>query len=160
MAALQLTPAQRKQYRAAAHHLHPVVMIGAEGLTPAVIKETDAALLAHGLIKIRVFSDQRAERETLLSTLADQLKAAPIQHIGKLLVLWRPEPEKHATPAADGFKASGPRVIKILTFSKSGSQRAQVKKMTVMGNERLTVGGIVKRAKKRIISQKKRSLAE
>jgi putative YhbY family RNA-binding protein len=160
MAAIQLTPAQRKQYRAAAHHLHPVVMIGAEGLTPAVIKETEAALQAHGLIKIRVFSDQRAERETLLSTLADQLKAAPVQHIGKLLVLWRPEPEKRAAPAQEESKAAGPRVIKILKFSKSGSQRAQVKKMTVMGNERLTVGGIVKRAKKRIISQKKRSLAE
>jgi RNA-binding protein len=161
MAAIQLTPAQRKQYRAAAHHLHPVVMIGAEGLTPAVIKETDAALQAHGLIKIRVFSDQRTEREALLSTLADQLKAAPVQHIGKLLVLWRPEPEeKHTAPVQEEFKAAGPRVIKILKFSKSGSQRAQVKKMTVMGNERLTVGGIVKRAKKRIISQKKRSLTE
>jgi RNA-binding protein len=50
-------------------------------------------------------------------------------------------------------------VVKILKFSKSGSQRAQVKKLTIMGNERLTTGGIVKRAKKRIISQKKRTLA-
>jgi putative YhbY family RNA-binding protein len=161
MAAIQLTPAQRKQHRAAAHHLHPVVMIGSEGLTPAVIKETEAALQAHTLIKIRVFSDQRTERETLLSTLADQLNAAPVQHIGKLLVLWRPEVEKSVPVVQEEvFKAAGPRVIKILKFSKSGSQRAQVKKMTVMGNERLTVGGIVKRAKKRIISQKKRSLAE
>lgn len=62
MAAIQLTPAQRKDHRAAAHHLDPVVMIGAEGLTPAVLKETDAALKAHGLIKIRVFSDDRTAR--------------------------------------------------------------------------------------------------
>jgi RNA-binding protein len=159
MTALQLTPAQRKHHRAAAHHLNPVVMIGGEGLTPAVIKETDAALAAHGLIKVRVFSDQRTERETMLLQLADQLNAAAIQHIGKLLVLWRPlEKKGHvSTPAED--RGTGPRVVKILKFSKSGSQRAQVKKLTIMGNERLTTGGIVKRAKKRIISQKKRTLA-
>jgi RNA-binding protein len=100
MTALQLTPAQRKDHRAAAHHLNPVVMIGGEGLTPAVIKETDAALAAHGLIKVRVFSDQRTERETMLLQLADQLNAAAIQHIGKLLVLWRPLEKKGHVPVA------------------------------------------------------------
>jgi putative YhbY family RNA-binding protein len=160
MTALQLTPAQRKEHRAEAHHLNPVVMIGGEGLTPAVIKETDAALAAHGLIKVRVFSDQRTERETLMLQLADQLNAAPIQHIGKLLVLWRPQPvKKGPATAPTEDRGTGPRVVKILKFSKSGSQRAQVKKLTIMGNERLTTGGIVKRAKKRIISQKKRTLA-
>ena len=54
MPALPLTPAERRAHRAAAHHLHPVVAIGAEGLTPAVLKETDAALRAHGLVKLRV----------------------------------------------------------------------------------------------------------
>jgi RNA-binding protein len=62
MPAIQLTPAQRKEHRAAAHHLDPVVMIGNEGLTPAVAKEIDLALRAHGLIKIRVFSDDRSQR--------------------------------------------------------------------------------------------------
>mgnify|MGYP002079161194 CR=1 FL=1 len=159
MAAIQLTPAQRKDHRAAAHHLDPVVMIGAEGLTPAVLKETDAALKAHGLIKIRVFSDDRTAREALLVQLADQLDAAPIQHIGKLLVLWRPLPEKTAErPAATDRKAVAPRVVKLLTFSKSGSRRAQIKKVTVLGNQRLTSGGLVKRAKKvRTVSAKKRS---
>jgi putative YhbY family RNA-binding protein len=159
MAAIQLTPAQRKDHRAAAHHLDPVVMIGAEGLTPAVLKETDAALKAHGLIKIRVFSDDRTAREALLVQLADQLDAAPIQHIGKLLVLWRPLPEKTPDrPAATDRKAVAPRVVKLLTFSKSGSHRAQIKKVTILGNQRLTSGGLVKRAKKvRTISAKKRS---
>ncbi|HEY6087059.1 MAG TPA: YhbY family RNA-binding protein, partial [Burkholderiaceae bacterium] len=50
MPAIQLTPTQRKEHRAAAHHLDPVVAIGNEGLTPAVRKEADAALKAHGLI--------------------------------------------------------------------------------------------------------------
>jgi RNA-binding protein YhbY len=55
MTAIQLTPAQRKDHRAAAHHLDPVVMIGSDGLTQAVEKEVDAALNAHGLIMVRVF---------------------------------------------------------------------------------------------------------
>jgi RNA-binding protein YhbY len=67
-----------------------VVAIGNEGLTGAVLKEADAALAAHGLIKLRVFSDDRGQREALFARLADELGAAPVQHIGKLLVLWRP----------------------------------------------------------------------
>ncbi|NBX14043.1 MAG: YhbY family RNA-binding protein, partial [Betaproteobacteria bacterium] len=94
MPQIQLTPAQRKVHRALAHHLDPVVMIGNDGLSAAVIKETDAALKAHGLIKIRVLGDDRAAREAVLLELTETLNAAPIQHIGKLLVIWRPLPEK------------------------------------------------------------------
>jgi RNA-binding protein len=153
MPAIQLTPAERKTHRAEAHHLDPVVMIGGDGLTPGVLKETDLALKAHGLIKLRVFSDARDAREALFATLCDQLDAAPIQHIGKLLVLWRPMPPKEKVERED--RKSGPRVVKILKFSKSGNHRAQVKKLTVLGNERLTAGGIVKRAKPRSASRKK-----
>ena len=155
MPALSLTPAERKANRAEAHHLDPVVMIGAEGLTPAVLKEADAGLAAHGLIKVRVFSDDRASREALFTSLCDQIGAAPVQHIGKLLVLWRPMTPKPKTE--DVNRKAGPRTVKILKFSKSGNHRAQVKKLTVLGNERLTAGGIVKRAKRRVTSSKKGS---
>ena len=155
MTAIQLTPAQRKDKRADAHHLDPVVMIGGDGLTPAVQKEVDAALNAHGLIKVRVFADDRAARETMFATLADALNAAPIQHIGKLLVLWRPMPPKEKVEREG--RGSGPRVVKILKFSKSGNHRAQVKKITVVGNMRIAAGGELKRATKRRISVKKSS---
>jgi RNA-binding protein len=153
MTLLTLTPSQRKEHRAAAHHLNPVVMIGAEGLTPAVRREVDAALNAHGLIKVRVFSDDRTVRESMLAELSDGLSAAPIQHIGKLLVLWRPMPEKDK--AVDEDRNPGPREVKILKFSKSGNHRPQVKKVRVMGNERVTAGGLIKRARKRQTSAKK-----
>ena len=146
MPAIQLTPAQRKEKRADAHHLDPVVMIGADGLTAAVTKEVDAALKAHGLIKVRVMSDDRQGREEILATLAEQLDAAPIQHIGKLLVLWRPVPEKGKAVKEDA--RSAPKVVKIVKFSKSGNNRPQIKKVTVLGNQRVTQGGEVKRAKK------------
>ena len=153
MTAIQLTPAQRKDKRADAHHLAPVVMIGGDGLTPAVVKEIDAALNSHGLIKVRVFSDERETRVTFFETLVNQLNAAPIQHIGKLLVLWRPMPPKEKTERED--RKPGPRVVKLLKFSKSGNHRPQVKKITVLGNQRIAAGGELKRKKNRITSVKR-----
>lgn len=155
MTALTLTPAERKDHRAGAHHLNPVAAVGADGLTPAVVKEIDGALKAHGLIKVRVFSDDRAEREAMLARLADELGAAPVQHIGKLLVLWRPLPPKEKAERED--RKPGPRVVKIVKFSKSGNHRATVKKVRVMGNERVTPGGQIKRAKVRAASVKKKA---
>ena len=153
MPQIQLTPAQRKEHRAEAHHLDPVVMVGGDGLTPGVKKEVDAALNAHGLIKVRVFSDDRAAREEMLQTLTDELNAAPIQHIGKLLVLWRPIPEK--TKPVDENRMPGPKEVKVLKFSKRGGQKPEVKVVKVLGNQRLTPGGQVKRAKVRKKSIKK-----
>jgi len=150
-----LTPAQRKVHRAEAHHLDPVVMIGGDGLTAAVIKEADAALNAHGLIKIRVLGDDRVAREAMYQQLADQLDAAPIQHIGKLLVLWRPIPEKEKV--IDEDRKPGPRDFKVLKYSKRGGQRPEVRTLRVLGNQRLTPGGQIKRAKPKQKSVKKRS---
>ena len=158
MPAIQLTPAQRKVHRAEAHHLDPIVMVGGDGLTPAVKKETDAALKAHGLIKIRVFSDDRPARDEMLQTLAEELDAAPIQHIGKLLVLWRPKPEKERT--VDEDRMPGPRDVKILKYSKKGGQRPEVKTLRVLGNQRLTAGGTIQRAKPKMTSVKKRRQAD
>lgn len=91
MTALTITPAQRKSLKADAHGLNPVVMIGGDGLTPAVIKEAKSAINHHGLIKIRVFGDDREARIAIYEELCDKLDAAPVQHIGKLLVLWKPK---------------------------------------------------------------------
>lgn len=145
MPMIELTPAQRKEHRAAAHHLDPVVMIGSDGLSAAVKKETDAALRSHGLIKVRVLSDDRQARQTMLEALAEELGAAPIQHIGKLLVLWRPMPPKEKK--IDEERRPGPREVKVLKPTRPG-QRPEVKVLKVLGNQRLTPGGKIKRAKK------------
>lgn len=132
-------------------------MIGNDGLTPAVLKEAEMALNAHGLIKIRVLGDDRPAREAMFLSLADQLNAAPIQHIGKLFVLWRPKSDK-VREDADDDRMAGPRDVKVLKYSKRGGQRPEVKTLRVLGNQRLTSGGQVKRAKPKKISVKKRSL--
>jgi len=153
MARIELSIADRKVHRADAHHLDPVVMIGNDGLTPSVKKEIDAALKAHALIKVRVFGDDRLERERIYGEIADDLQAAQIQHIGKLLVFWRPKPKKERE--LDEDRKPGPREYKVLKYSSRGGQRPEVKKVQVMGNERLTPGGKVKRSKPKQKSIKK-----
>ena len=158
MPALPLTPEQRKNLRSQAHHLDPVVMIGGDGFSPAVRKELDAALTAHGLIKVRVFSDSRETREALLGEAAAVLGAAPVQHIGKLLVLWRPLPPKAKTQEVREDRLPGPRTVRLVKFSKSPTHRPTIKKVKVLGNQRVTSGGLIKRAKKRVASIKKKTL--
>ena len=100
---LSLTPAERRDLRAKAHRLRPVVSVGQHGLTAGVLHEIDVNLLAHELIKVRVFIDDRSAREAVLSRICAELEAAPVQHIGKLLIVWRP------APAAAGGARGSPR---------------------------------------------------
>ena len=143
MPRIELSIQDRKVHRAEAHHLDPVVLVGADGLTPSVKKEIDAALKAHGLVKVRVFGDDRLERERIYGEIADDLGAAQIQHIGKLLVFWRPKPKKERT--LDEDRKPGPREYKVLKYSSRGGQRPEVRNVRVLGNERLTSGGKVKK---------------
>jgi putative YhbY family RNA-binding protein len=156
MTQITLTPARRKALQGEAHDLKPVVMVGADGLTPAVMKEADNALTSHGLIKVRVFSDDREARGAMLLAMADELNAAPVQHIGKLLVLHRPIPKVKKEVSEEERKLR-PRRITLVTPSKSGERRPKVQKVTLLGNERVTRGGSIKRAKPaRQTSTKKR----
>lgn len=93
-----LTSAERRALKARAHHLQPVVMIGDAGLTPAVLKEIDTHLKCHELIKIRVPGADRRHRDQLIDEICRTLEAGPVQHIGKVLVVFRPRPEE-ARPA-------------------------------------------------------------
>ena len=90
---ITLSPIERKALKARAHALDPVVLIGDQGLTSAVIREIDRSLKAHELIKIRAFNDERTERSVWLDEICDALHAAAVQHIGKILVIWRENPE-------------------------------------------------------------------
>ncbi len=90
---LNLTVAQRLELKARAHPLTPVVLIGNAGLTPAVLEEIGRALKSHELIKIRVMSADRAAREAMLQEICEQTNAAPVQHIGKILVVYQPQEE-------------------------------------------------------------------
>ena len=90
---LTLTVSERLALKSRAHSLSPTVMIGNAGLTESVLKEIAADLKRHELIKIRVMGDDRALRETMLADICTQMHAAPIQHIGKILVIYQPNPD-------------------------------------------------------------------
>ena len=90
---LDITADQRRALRARAHALNPVVAISQNGLSDSVMQEISTSLNSHELIKIRVYNDDREERDRYLHEICNQLGAAPVQHIGKLLVVWRPAPE-------------------------------------------------------------------
>lgn len=109
---ITLSPIERKALKAQAHDLDPVVQIGNEGLTPAVVREIERNLKAHELIKIRAFTDVRGDRETWLDTICDELSAAPVQHIGKILIVYRENPDKKQPADTKPARRKGPRLTK------------------------------------------------
>jgi RNA-binding protein len=177
MSALKLSPAQRADLRSQAHALKPVVLIGGDGLTEAVLAEIEVHLAVHQLIKIRVFGDDRESRVAAYAEICDKLDAAPVQQIGKLLVIWRPQsdavapsraagvrganrlapPSAREAAAEDTSKGRAPRVVKVVKITRDAPvvRKPKKQKLLVRGNERVTAGGNVKRAKKRLPSAKR-----
>jgi len=105
MPTLEITSRQRSALRAAAHPLRPVVLIGDNGLTETVLKEIDRGLNAHELIKVRVAGDDREARVQIYDQICDALSCAPVHHLGKMLILFRPG-KKQAYAEAMGEKSS------------------------------------------------------
>ncbi|HLT98830.1 MAG TPA: ribosome assembly RNA-binding protein YhbY [Burkholderiaceae bacterium] len=93
MPKLDLTSQERSALRSAAHPLRPVVLIGDRGLTESVLKEIDLNLKAHQLIKVRVAGDDREARIEMLDTICETLSCANVHHLGKTLIIYRPDPD-------------------------------------------------------------------
>lgn len=91
---IELSAVERTYLKGLAHSLNPVVMIGNNGLTESVLREIAVSLDAHELIKVRVLGDDRVARVAIYDQIAEELGAGQVQHIGKLLVLYRPSEAK------------------------------------------------------------------
>ncbi len=159
MAILTISSVQRAALRALAHSLNPTVLIGTDGLNDAVLNEIDCHLTAHELIKVRIFGDDRQVRVELYETICQKLNAAPIQKIGKLLVIWRPAPPAPYDDAArsvSGKNTAGPapRLVKIVKRNPNSMRRVKPKRTVVLGNQRVTSGGLIKKVKRRTVSKK------
>ena len=89
-----LSPIERKKLKARAHALNPIIHLGGKGLTETVIAEIGRALDAHELIKVRAGGMERDKREAALAEICGKLTAQPVQHIGKVLVVYRKKPEE------------------------------------------------------------------
>lgn len=99
-----LSPARRRELKARAHALDPVVLIGSGALSTTVIAEIDRSLKAHDLIKVRV-NAARTERDAVFQEICRQTGAQPVQHIGKILVLFRENPEPYAGSGEDSLRS-------------------------------------------------------
>ena len=124
----ELSSQRRRELKALAHKLKPVVLIGAEGLSNNVLAEIDRSLKTHELIKVRVFGGERRERRALMATVCERTGAFPLQHIGKILVLYRENPEKlapttRAAPAAPLRRRPGASDRRTLHWKKPGRAR-------------------------------------
>lgn len=106
MPKLELTSGQRRELRAAAHSLRPVVLIGDRGLTAPVLEEIDRNLNAHGLIKVHVAGAERDAREAMLAHICDTLSCAAVHHLGKTLIIYRPDAAAQAADALPATRAT------------------------------------------------------
>lgn len=126
---LSLSSQARSALRGAAHSLRPVVLIGDQGLTPAVLKEIDLALNAHELIKVRAGGQEREERHEMLAQICEELGCAPIHHLGKTLILYRPGKKGLYSVAAGLAVAKEPRT------TRKASEPHTPKKLAAQGKK-------------------------
>jgi len=97
-----LTGKQKSHLRALAHTLEPVVQLGRQGLTAAVLREIDGALESHELIKVKLPKDPATPAADLAASIEAELGAQSVQQIGHLLLLYRKRQKdpRIALPAA------------------------------------------------------------
>lgn len=86
---MPLDTKEKQHLKGRAHALKPVIMVGSNGVTEAVMKEVERALNDHELIKIRVQTTDRDERRAMLEAIRDQANAELIQTIGAIGVYYR-----------------------------------------------------------------------
>ncbi len=84
---------QKKQLRARAHGLKPVVITGQAGISEAVLNEINLALDHHELIKVRVNAEDREQRREMAEFICTETKAELVQSLGHILTLYRKKPE-------------------------------------------------------------------
>lgn len=123
---IELSSSERRALRARAHGLHPVASISQNGLSESVLAEIDRSLKAHELIKVRVYGIERDDREALLAEISHRLEAAPVQHIGNILVVYRANPEAPAEPAKPAKKPAPRR--KPNAVARDAASRRRLKK--------------------------------
>ena len=90
----ELTGKQRRHLRALGHHLHPVVQIGQDGVSDAVVGQADVQLDAHELIKVKVGESSPQDRHEAADMLAARTQAQVAQVLGRTVLLYRPRKDK------------------------------------------------------------------
>ena len=104
---MSLTESQCKHLRGLGHHLKPLVLVGSAGLSAGVLAEINSSLEHHELIKVRIRSGGRKERDALIAELATRSAAHVIQRIGNVALIYRAA-EKPAIVLPDRGQTAAP----------------------------------------------------
>ncbi|KAB7628418.1 ribosome assembly RNA-binding protein YhbY [Alkalilimnicola sp. S0819] len=91
---MPLNEEQRRHLRRLGHQLKPVVRTGNAGLSEAVMNEIEIALAHHELIKVKLIAGDREEKQSFIDQILAQTEGEPVQVIGHVLLLYRPNPRK------------------------------------------------------------------
>lgn len=94
---MNLSTKQKQYLKGLAHPLKPVVMTGINGLTEGVVAEIEQALNHHELIKIKIASEDRDNRNLIIEAIIRETKACNVQVSGKTLVVYRRSEEGKIT---------------------------------------------------------------
>ena len=84
-----LAASQRRYLRSLAHALKPVILVGAKGVTPALLAELEIAIEHHELLKLKIAAGDRDEREVWLQSIVESTGAALVQRVGNIATLYR-----------------------------------------------------------------------
>jgi RNA-binding protein len=159
MPKLDITSQERSALRAAAHPLRPVVLIGDRGVSESVLKEIDLNLNAHRLIKVRVAGAEREARQAMLETICDALSCAPVHHLGKTLIIYRPDAAAEQARAQAEYatravrKPSEPHTPKKLAAAGvTRTRRTEKAKRAALKTKRLESAEAAPRARRAIAS--------
>ena len=87
---MRLTNNQKKHLRSLAHDLRPIVMVGQQGLSDAVLAELESTMTKHELLKIKVRANDRDEKQQIVEKILNFTKAELVQVIGSVLIIYRP----------------------------------------------------------------------
>lgn len=91
---IALTSAQNRFLRGQAHNLKALLQVGGKGVTDSLVAEIDAAIEHHELIKVKVAGEDREARDAMIQDIAQRVRAALVQRIGHVAVLYRPSTER------------------------------------------------------------------
>ena len=85
-----LTNAEKRDLKARAQRLEPVIKLGRDGMSDALLKGLDEALARHGLVKMK-FADHKEEKKTIAPQIAERTGSALVAQVGNVAVFYRPK---------------------------------------------------------------------
>lgn len=91
---MNLNKKQIQHLKGLAHSLKPIVLLGSNGLTEAVVAEIDYALSHHELIKVKIPTDDKETKSLIVDAICRETNAIKVQVIGKTLIIYRQSEEK------------------------------------------------------------------